>query len=204
MNIEEYICKIKYTSKELYNRCCSVYKKADKEDIIKVIIPILIVSVGVYACSLSRNEAHKNVKEIFNIADSIRSHYVGKADYWGLSTSSLIKNNVLPKKYILNDKIIINNSREILIGSGIDADIVMPQSQSFDIVMKGLNKSQCIAYAETKLSDDKLVSISKISIANSLGFYSFEWGGKNMLPIKNYASKDFCNTNDNTIIWTIK
>lgn len=204
MNIEEYIYKIKDTSKELYNHCCSVYKKADKEDIIKVIIPVLIVSVGVFACSLSRNEAHKNVKELFNIADSIRSHYVGKADYWGLSTISLIKNNVLPQKYIFNDKIILSNSKELLIGNGINADIVMPQSQTFDIVMKGLNKSQCIAYAEAKLSENNLVSISKISIANNLGFYSFEWGGRNALPIKSYASKDFCNTNDNTLIWTIK
>ncbi len=203
MNVREHIYKIKDTSKTFYNKCCSAYEDCDKENLIKLAIPALIVSIGFYACTISQNEAKNNVKEIFNIAHNIRSHYVARADYWGLSTSSLIKENVLPKKYIFNDKIILNDM-EIFVGSGINAEIVMPQSQSFDIVINGLNKSKCIAYAEAKLSEEDLVSIDKISIINSKGAYSFEWGGENALPIKNYTSKDFCNDNGNTLIWSIK
>lgn len=202
MNIKEQLCKLKIESKKFYNRCCLWYSNADKENVIKVALPILIVVVGTYACSLSHNEAKKNVDEIFNIADSIRAHYVGKADYWGLSTSSIVKDNILDKKYILNNKIFVNN-REIFIGSGLDANIVMPQSQTFDIVIKGLNKAQCIAYSEVELGDNAL-SLDKISIINNLGFYSFEWGGKNPLPIKDYISKEYCSDNDNSIIWSIK
>ena len=202
MNIKEQLCKLKIESKKFYNRCCLWYSNADKENVIKVALPILIVVVGTYACSLSHNEAKKNVDEIFNIANSIRAHYVGKADYWGLSTSSIVKDNILDKKYILNNKIFVNN-REIFIGSGLDANIVMPQSQTFDIILKGLNKSQCIAYAEVKIDNERLISVSKISIVNETGQHSFEWGGKNSLPIKNYASKDFCIDTDNTLIWSM-
>jgi hypothetical protein len=91
-----------------------------------------------------------------------------------------------------------------LIGNGIDATIVMPQSQTFDIVIKGLNKSQCIAYAEADLDEKNLVSINQIFIINKQGTNSFEWGGANTLPVKNYASKDFCADHDNILIWSIK
>lgn len=199
MTIKERYHKLK----TFYSKCISLYANTDKENIIKVIIPALIVTVGFYACTQARSEAQKNVKDIFVIADNIRSNYVGKADYWGVSTSSVINNNMLSKKFISNNKIVLQGHKEILIGNGANADIVMPQSQTFDIILKGLNKSQCIAYAEVKIDNERLISVSKISIVNETGQHSFEWGGKNSLPIKNYASKDFCIDTDNTLIWSM-
>ena len=204
MNMEEQFLKFKNNLKNFYNHCSSIYENADKENIIKILLPALIISIGVYACTQSRSEASKNVKELFLIAESVRDHYVGKADYWGVSTESVLKNNLLPQKYITNNKIILNGNREILIGSGINADIVMPQSQTFDIVIKGLNKTQCMAYSEVDLNNKELVSLNQISIINELGSYSFEWGGNNSLPVKKYSSKNLCSDNNNTLIWSVK
>ncbi len=204
MNIEEQFLNFKNNLKNLYNHCSSIYENADKENIIKILIPALIISVGVYACTQSRSEAKKNVKELFVIANTIRDNYIGKADYWGISTASVLKNNILPKKYIIDNKIILSGNREVLIGSGVNADIVMPQSQTFDIVIKDLNKTQCMAYSEVVLEDEELVSLNQISIVNDLGSYSFEWGGNNPLPVQKYSSKNLCSDNKNTLIWSVK
>ena len=204
MNIEEQLSNLKTYLKTFYTHCSSRYENADKEKIIKLLIPALIISIGAYACSQSHNEAKKNVKELFVIANNIRDYYIGKADYWGLNTSSVLSNNLLSKKHVIGNKIILNNNREVLIGNGANADIVMPQSQTFDIVIKGLNKAQCIAYSEVDLDDKELVSLDHISIINDLGSFSFEWGGKNSLPVKRYSSKDLCADDKNTLIWSVK
>ena len=204
MNMEEQFLNFKNNLKNFYNHCSSIYENTDKENIIKILLPALIISIGVYACTQSRSEANKNVKELFVIANNIRDNYIGKADYWGISTASVLKNNILPKKYILDNKIILSGNREVLIGSVVNADIFMPQSQTFDIVIKDLNKTQCMAYSEVVLDDEELVSLNQISIVNDLGTYSFEWGGNNPLPVQKYSSKSLCLDNKNTLIWSVK
>ena len=81
----------------------------------------------------------------------------------------------------------------------------MPTSSSFDIILPHLNKAQCIAYSESKISEDNMVKLLRISVVNALGSYTFEWGGlKYQLPVNKYASKDICAPSDNTLIWTIQ
>lgn len=179
------------------------YFLSNKETIFKVALPILIVLTGFYACTASQKTVNKNVNEIFLISDQIRSYYANKPDYWGLSTKSAIGQNLVEKAYISNGKILLSGGKEIFIGKGINADIVMPRSLSFDIVLPSLTKAQCIAMAEAKLEPENEVKLLAIQIINVAGEYTFEWGGKYKLPIPKYASKDLCIDGKNTLIWSL-
>lgn len=175
-----------------------------KETLLKTLAPLLIIFFGLYSCSLMQKNITRNISELFEIADHIRESYIGKPDYWGLSTDLAIKQNLVDEKFIRNNKIILDSGTEIFIGDGEKADVLMPFSQNFDISIRGLNKAECIAYSEAKFSEERLLEIMRISIVNKTGHYVFEWGGGHPLPIQKYAAKDFCQDNDNTFIWSIK
>ena len=111
---------------------------------------------------------------------------------------------MLPNKFLKNNTIVLSSGTPISIGSGINAETVMPFSQTFDIVLKNLNKAQCISYAEAALNEEDLLKISGIHIFSRSGDFSFEWGGERKLPIHRYDTKDLCSDTDNIVIWSIK
>ncbi|MBP5697980.1 MAG: hypothetical protein J6W96_00440 [Alphaproteobacteria bacterium] len=172
--------------------------------LVKVLIPLLIIVMGYYACSSSQRGIHQNMIDIFNISDEIRSYYANKPDYWGLDTHFVAANKIIPNKFIRQNRIILSSGAEIFIGNGERAEQVMPLSKSFDIILRQQTKAQCISYAETVLSKEQLLKINSIQIINMIGQYTFEWGGKYQLPIKKYATKDICIDGANTLIWSIK
>lgn len=192
---EDIICRIPMVK---------AYVASNRETIIKAIVPMAIVVAGFYACSTSQEKIERNMKDIFELSKEIRSYYADKPDYWGLSTKYLITGNVLSQRYIHGNKIILDGGLNVLVGSGEKAETVMPRVSTFDIVASGLNKAQCISYAESILSKEELVVVEQITIVNSSGTYLFSWGGENSLPVKKYASKDFCADTGNTLIWSIK
>ena len=176
----------------------------NKARIIKIAIPLLIVGIGLYAISSSKRVINKDINEIFQISDEIRGYYIGKPDYWMLSTDKIIKEKVISNNFISNGKIVLSSGKKVFVGDGIDASPVMPMYQSFDIVIKDINKSECINFVEYPLDEDKIVSLQKISIYNSNSDISYEWGGDNPLPVKKYSSKSHCADFGNNIIWSIK
>ncbi len=175
----------------------------NKETTIKAVLPILVVAVGFYACTASQKTINKNVNEIFLISDQIREHYANKPDYWGLSTETVLQNKFISPVFIQNGKIMLSGGKEIFIGNGQNADIVMPRSTSFDIILPKLTKAQCIAMAEAELASENEVKLTAVQIINAGGEYLFEWGGVRRLPISKYASKDLCIDGDNTLIWSL-
>lgn len=175
-----------------------------KDTLLKVVLPVFIVGLGYYACSFSQSTINKNIDEIFSISDNVRAYYADKPDYWGVSTQSLIDNKVIPEKFVHDNKIILHGKMEILIGHGEKADVVMPLTQYFDIIMPHLNKAQCMSYAEAQLLPNVSLSVYSIRIMNMLGDYLFEWGGNRPLPIAKYATKDLCIDGQNTLIWSIR
>ncbi len=208
--VRDYIAAFKHYSSNLFLRLCLSYNNIGKnflitkEQAIKLLLPLIVVCLGFYSCVSSHRIINKNIDEIFMISDQIRGYYAGKPDYWGLSTSEIIQNRVIADKFLVNDKIMISGNKEIFIGQGKDAEIVMPRSTSFDIVLPKLTKAQCMAYAETELSSENEVKLIRIQITNNNGTSTFEWGGESGLPIKKYASKDVCADNGNTLIWSVK
>ena len=177
----------------------------NKDEFIKIGIPFIVVLVGFYSCSFLQRNIKKNINDIFLISDDIRAYFSNKPDYWGLSTSYVVTNSIIDKKFIDKNKITLKDGKEILIGNGINGDVVLPREESFDIILKKLNKSQCISYLEAKLNDTNQMKLESISVVNSISSTNFSWGSKNNpLPVKSYTGKDFCIDENNTIIWSIR
>ena len=175
-----------------------------KPTVLKILLPLIIITVGYASCTISQRQIIKNIQDIFAISDEVRTYYTNKPDYWGLNSDFAVKNNIVPGRFIKNDKIMLSNGLELLIGSGENADTVMPLSQSFDMVLPQLNKAQCISYAEAPLTEESLLKLLSIRIVNASGDYRFEWGGAKTLPVKKYAAKNLCADHKNTVIWSIK
>jgi len=175
-----------------------------KQTLFKLSIPAVIIAVGLYSCSAEKKKIRLNMEDIFTISEEIRGAYVGYPDYWGLSNSNIIKQNILSSRFVKNGKIILSGGEEVFIGRGAEALPLMPRETSFDIVMRGLTKAQCITYTEYPLSEEHLIMIERISIVNASGQTDFDWSGLHTLPIKTYESKDFCADKNNTVFWSIK
>lgn len=176
-----------------------------KVEVLKAFIPLAIIGIGAFSCSHAQRIVKTNIKEIFAISDEIRSYYADKPDYWGLSSETVLKNNMLSAKFISKDKIVLSGGREVFIGNGAKADAVSPGSKSFEIVMPKLSKAQCISFVESKISDTDSVKLLWLGISNGRGDFIFEWGDdRHPLPMQKYASKDFCADNNNTLIWSVK
>ena len=175
-----------------------------KQIVLKTLVPLFIIMIGYVSCTMSQRQISRNVQDIFAISDEIRAFYTNKPDYWGLNTEFAIKNKIVPNEFVKDNKILLSNGLEILIGNGADGDTIMPLSQSFDIVLPQLNKAQCISYAEMPLKQDNLLKLLSIRIINASGDYLFEWGGQKKLPVQKYTTKNLCADNKNTIIWSVK
>lgn len=182
----------------------SAFLISHKETLLKASAPILIIGCGLYSCSLSQKKVIADIADIFELADGIRTYYVNKPDYWGLNTENGIKLNIFPQKFIKKNKLVLSSGMNILVGNGEQAEVIMPLQNSFDIVMSGLNKAQCLSYTEKELQENQLLTLYSISIINQTGRYTFEWGGNYSLPVKKSAAKDLCADRQNTIIWSMK
>lgn len=176
----------------------------NKATVIKLAVPLFIAVMGVYLISNSKGIVHKNIEEIFQISDEIRGYYVNKPDYWKLSTAEVIRNGMISSKFIINEKIMLSGKKEIFVGSGINADPVMPLTQSYDIVIKNLGKSECISFVEYALDENRLASLLQIGIYNDTGDTLYEWGGANTLPVEKNSSIKYCTPSGNTVVWSMK
>lgn len=183
---------------------CKALLAQNKTLAIKIVIPFIIIILGFFSCSYSQWVIYRNIQSIFSISDAIRDHFIDKPGYWGLNTEYVLKEKIVPDTLVQDKSIILQNDKKILIGSGINADTVMPMAQNFDIIMPELNRAQCMAYAESVLTEAQKLAIISISIVNSKGSYVFEWGGTHRLPIDKYETKQICQDKDNTIIWSLK
>ncbi len=177
-----------------------------KSSIIKVLIPCVIIIICIFYSLNANNNISKNIVSIFAISDDIRHYYSDKQDYWKLSTKYVIDNAIINNNLvdIKDDKINLKNGQSILIGYGINAEVIPLGSDTFEITMPNLNKSKCIAYLESEISSENLIKVTKISINNADTYLSYSWGGDNNLPIKKYSSRKICSKNNNTITWTLK
>lgn len=175
-----------------------------KENALKAALPVLIIAIGFYSCSLSKKQISRNLHDIFVIAEEIRTAFANKPDYWGLSTDFVIRNRIISRKYVKNSRLILGGGMIVSVGSGKNSEPVMPGTAQFDISAHNLTKTQCISYAESVLSKEQLLALEKIEIINETGDYIFTWGGSLPLPVRKYAGKDLCIDGKNTVIWSIK
>ena len=204
--------------KPYWSRICNVYiprlhlfinenkdfLQTNKIFIVKAAIPCLVIVLLFYSCSSSRRAVTHNITTIFEIAESARTYYSNKPDYWGLSTDILVNNNVIPAQNLQDKNIVLEDSIHVLLGEGYLAAPVSPRMLTFDIVIPNLNKAKCMAYAEAELSEQQLLVLDKLTIYNDEGNAVYTWGGENTLPVVRYSSKNFCINGANTLIWSLK
>ena len=139
--------------------------------------------------------------EIEQLANNIRRYYQNRPDYWGLSTQMVLDKNIYPNKMLENNQLVGHFGNPVLVGNGLNADVLMPGSRHFDIIYKDLNKKQCVGLASFKFSRDFWLGISEISVISDGQSQAFTWDDeKNGLPIQKNRAKAVCKGN-NTIIW---
>lgn len=180
------------------------YLAENRELLIKSLIPVVIIGIGFHACSNSQNRFSRNLENIFAISDEIRLHYSNKADYWGLNSEYVVSNSILPNKFVSNEKIILSDGKELLVGFGKDGNKVLPRASEFDLILKNLNSLECSSYLDTDVDESNLIKLTGIKVINSKGIFEFVWGDNTYsLPIEKGAGNSICG-DDNIIIWTVR
>ena len=186
-------------------RVIQLINNVSMEKVCKFLIVFLILVIGFMFFANSKSFANKTIKDIFYISDNVRQFYVEKPNYWGLNTQTAIRENIVDSKYILKDKIVLGKGLSVLIGKGFQADTLMFLDNSFDIVVNGLDKKNCISLIEADISKENIVKLREISLQNSKGLFSFRWeDGKYSLTVKKYIAKDICSDVNNSLLWSVE
>lgn len=143
---------------------------------------------------------HKSLhSELFAAADKIRSYYRDEPGYWKLYTESAKENN------LLSEELLSYKEYDLRVGEGVDGTMALPINQSFDMVLKHLNRSACINLSEMKIPEEQQLGLQKITIINGDNETEFMWGAEeNPLPIAKYSTREVCKSAENIIIWTFQ
>lgn len=152
-----------------------------------------------------KSELHAQMaaEEVMTLAENVRAAYRSKPNYWGLDTKSALKNGIVPKNMIGKNGNIENRlGQKVLIGSGINGEIVMPGMYGFDIVFTDVNKTACFLLMQHNFSEKQRLGLRGISLINSKENL-FSWGGKKSFPLNSSAARSSCE-NKNIIIWNFE
>ena len=163
---------------------------------------IIIISIGVFLI-LQRpsTEAVSAHKELLAMAEKIRRHYKNKPDYWGLSTSEVVKNKLYSGK-LTNNQVINSLGKHVVIGADIAGNPVMPRMRSFIIGYKGLSKKECIELGSFIWNEEDKLGLLYMQINSGNTEHNFDWseGG---LPLSRNRAKQFCKDSNN-LIWAFE
>lgn len=140
--------------------------------------------------------------EIEQLAANIRRYYQNRPDYWGLNTQMVLDKNISPNRMRIHNVLTGYFENSVLVGNGINGEMLMPGSRNFDIVYKGLNKNQCIGLASFRFDQKFWLGVTGVSIVNNKGQQQlFSWNDEiNQLPVQKAQAKALCGK-ENTIIW---
>jgi len=145
----------------------------------------------------------KTGQELLSLAQNVREHYKVRPDYWGLSSESAIKNQIVPAQMLHGQKILNALGRPVILGQDPQGNMIMPGTRNFMISMSNLSKSACIELASREFGPDEHLGLLKITIFAPDQVFEFEWGGPFGLPISRDAAAQACK-NLNTIGWTFE
>ena len=162
------------------------------------VVIALVVACFVLAYVLM-HDPYKDLHErIFTIAGKVNTYYREKPNYWKLSTQTAEEDN------LIGDIMEEYKNYDFAIGQGADGQVSMPSDTSFDIALKHLSKSACIALSEYSIPEEKRLSLLKITIDANGKITEFSWGTEPKLPVKKYATRNVCSSKENTLIWTFQ
>lgn len=165
---------------------------------------LLVVLVAMLVLKSTDNDEQKvkqAEEELVVLIDHIRQHYRNRPDAWGLNTEVAIKNQLVLEKMIKENRIFNAFGQEVLVGSNVNGNMVMPGQRNFVIVYKNLNYNRCVKMAANLLSDKLQLGLNSMTIVNEVQT-TFQWGAENALPISANSAKKTCKK-ENAILWDI-
>ncbi len=142
-------------------------------------------------------------REVISAAEGIRKFYRNRPGYWGLSTDSVLKNNLTPYFIENGGKMFNALGKQVLVGQGADGGIVMPGARSFDIAYADLDKTECEQLAEFQFTENQSLGLLSITILSEKQQTVFSWGGENKLPITGEDAGRHCGKK-NILLWTFE
>ena len=173
-----------------------------KYKILCIFSVVLLLIILFLICSKKEDIGTNNaVKELQQFSQNIRRFYQNRPDYWGLNTQTAIDKQLYPLSMYKEGVLKSYFNTPVLVGSGINADILMPGARNFDIIYKYLNKKQCVELASYNFEQNFWLGVSGVSIITENKETLFNWGKENPLPIKKSTAEDLCKNNGNSIIW---
>ena len=182
------------------------YEKWNKLSLKNKVLMICFVALALIILFLvcSKKEdigTEKAVNELQKLSENIRRFYQNRPDYWGLNTQMAIDKQLYPLSMYKEGVLKSYFGTPVLVGNGINADVLMPGTRNFDIIYKYLNKRQCIEFASYKFNQNFWLGVSGVSIITEGKETLFGWGGENSLPIKKNIAESLCKNDENSIIW---
>lgn len=181
------------------------FRSIINRQLLTIMLVMLLIIVAVVWWNVKPNSKIAIAAEQVNeIAKEIRKSYANKPSYWGLNTQTVIANNILTNNWYKGDIIVNIMGKTVLIGQGIDGNIVMPGGKSFDIVYKNLTTSECIALSSYNYRQGEELGFLKITIVGKKASQDFEWGRENYkMPVVRQEAQEFCSS-DSAVIWTLE
>lgn len=145
--------------------------------------------------------AHEAGLQIEQLANTIRNHYKARPDYWGLSTSEVLKNKLYPESMSINGgKLLGYFNNPVEIGMNEQGVAVMPTLKDFVVAYRDLTKAQCAALASERFQRNFWLGVKNVSIVNGDDMYTFGWDNREQtLPIDRKKASELCRTGSNLV-----
>ena len=140
---------------------------------------------------------------VMTIAENVRQAYRAKPSYWGLHTNKAIQEGLIPAGMIKNQMAINALGQKILIGQGINGDMVMPGMSGFDVVYPNISRKYCVLLLSYQFKEQQLLGLKSITLDNGEEQTVFVWGGENPLPISREQVVSRCKAK-NTLLWSFE
>lgn len=156
-------------------------------------ILIVIGLVGLIMMTFKTNpKIVKAAQQVPQLAAAIRQKFQVRSDYRGLNTEEVIKLKAAPTDMMAGNALMNALDLPVLVGNGADGAPLMPGARRFNIVYKGLNKSECVSIATYNSNEKDQLGLNDIVILSEKHERAFSWGGENPLPVSLSEAEDSC------------
>lgn len=165
------------------------------------IVLVVLILCFIFYYNFASNKEENILPELQAITQAVRTHYQKNIDYRGLNNQIILKENLLPKFMIRNNKIFSLLKKEILIGRDEKGSTLLPFDNFFSVAYVNVDKNMCIRLA-SQIFDIESGLIS-IAIKEKDNFYKFTYGDELSLPIKKDIAQKYC-SKQNTVIFSFE
>ena len=189
---------------EILNNLTVTAKKLWRRDKVFVISGGVIFLVLLIWLMIPRSDQRIGLaaEQVMTLADRVRTHYRAKPSYWGLDTALAVASGIVPTEMLNNGRIVNALGQDVHLGTGENADTVMPGSSGFDVVYPGIVKSACIGLLSYRFTKRQELGLKAVTVVNDRQIV-FSWGGENPLPADIQKAREICK-GKNSLIWSFE